>query len=76
MDERLSWDKHTDSIYSKLSWYRYYIGAMRWVKPFVPMSTTKMLLYSLISISAARYGIFSDLVSKIGCKITKIVLQE
>ena len=59
------------------------IVAMRRVKPFVPLSTTKMLYnamiqaYSLISTNiAAPYGIIAELGSKIGCKNTKIVLQE
>jgi hypothetical protein len=37
MDERLSWDKHIDSICSKVGAG---IGAMRRIKPFVPLSTT------------------------------------
>jgi hypothetical protein len=41
MDERLSWDKHIDSICSRVGAG---IGAMRRVKSFVPLSTTKMLL--------------------------------
>jgi hypothetical protein len=36
MDERLSWDKHIDSICSKVGAG---IGAMRRVKPFVPLSS-------------------------------------
>jgi hypothetical protein len=35
-----------------------------------------MLLYSLISTIAARYGIIAELASKIGFRNTKIVLQE
>ena len=76
MDERLSWDKHIDSICPKVGAG---IGAMRRVKPFVPLPTTKILynaLFSLISIIAARCGIIAELGSKIGCKNTKIVLQE
>ena len=45
MDERLSWDKHIDSICSKVGAS---IGAMRRVKPFVPLSTTKMLYNAII----------------------------
>ena len=45
MDERLSWDKHIDSICSKVGAV---IGAMRRVKPFVPLSTTKMLYNAII----------------------------
>ena len=74
---KVVWDKHIDSICSKVGAG---IGAMRRVKPFVPLSTTKMLynaiLYSLISIIAARCGIIVELGSKISCKNTKIVLQE
>ena len=77
MDERLSWDKHIDSICSKVGAG---IGAMRRVKPFVPLSTTKMLynaiIQSFILIIVAPYGIIAELGSKIGCKNTKIVLQE
>jgi hypothetical protein len=40
MDERLSWDKHIDSICSKVGAG---IGAMWRVKLFVPLSTTKKL---------------------------------
>ena len=42
MDERLSWEKHIDSIRSKVSAG---IGAMRRVKPFVPLPTLKMLYH-------------------------------
>ena len=77
MDERLSWDKHIDSICSKVGAGPAGIGARKRVKPFVPLSTTKMLynaiIYSLISIIGARYGIIAELTSKIGCKKTKIV---
>jgi hypothetical protein len=45
MDERLSWDKHIDSICSKVGTG---IGAMRRVKPFVPLSTTKMLYNAIV----------------------------
>jgi hypothetical protein len=45
MDERLSWDKHIDSICSKVGAG---IGAMRRIKPFVPLSTTKMLYNAIL----------------------------
>jgi hypothetical protein len=45
MDERLSWNKHIDSICSKVGTG---IGAMRRVKPFVPLLTTKMLYNAII----------------------------
>ena len=45
MDERLSWEKHTDSICSKVSAG---IGAMRRVKSFVPLPTLKMLYNAII----------------------------
>ena len=45
MDERLSWEKHIDSICSKLSAG---IDAMRRVKPFVPLVTLKMLYNAII----------------------------
>jgi hypothetical protein len=45
MDERLSWDKYIYSICSKVGAG---IGAMRRVKPFVPLSTTKMLYNAII----------------------------
>ena len=47
MDERLSWDKHIDSICSKVGAG---IGAMRRVKPFVPLATTKMLYNAIIQL--------------------------
>ncbi len=40
MDERMSWEKHVECICSKVS---VGIGAMRRLKPFVPLSTLKML---------------------------------
>ena len=40
MDERLSWEKHVDSICSKVS---VGIGAMKRLMPFVPRTTLKML---------------------------------
>ena len=45
MDERLSWEKHIDSICAKISGG---IGAMRRVKPFVPLPTLKMLYNAII----------------------------
>jgi hypothetical protein len=45
MDERLSWVKHIYSICSKVGAG---IGAMRRVKPFVPLSTTKLLKYTML----------------------------
>ena len=45
MDERLSWEKHIDSICAKISAS---IGAMRRVKPFVPLPTLKMLYNAII----------------------------
>ncbi len=42
MDERMSWEKHIESICSKVSAG---IGAMRRLKPFVALSTLKMLYY-------------------------------
>ena len=45
MDERMSWDKHIESICSKVSAG---IGAIRRIKPFVPLSTAKMLYYAII----------------------------
>ena len=45
MDERLSWEKHIDSICSKVSAG---IGAMRRVKPFVLLPTLKMLYNAMI----------------------------
>ena len=45
MDERLSWEKHIDSICSKVSAGT---GAMRRVKPFVPLPTLKMLYNAII----------------------------
>jgi hypothetical protein len=72
MDERLSWDKHIDSIFSN-------VGAMKRVKPFVPLSTTKMLYSAIIQPYfdyCAPYGIIAELGSKIGCKNTRIMLQE
>ena len=45
MDERLSWEKHVDSICSKVSAG---IGAMRRVKPFVPRTTLKMLYNAIV----------------------------
>ena len=43
--ERLSWDKHIDSICAKVTAG---IGAMRRVKPFVPLPTLKMLYNAII----------------------------
>ena len=62
MDERLSYEKRIDSICSKFGVRNY---SMRRVKPFVPLPTLKMLyhaivLYSLISIIVARYGIIAE----------------
>ena len=48
MDERLSWDKHIDSICSKVGAGPAGIGARKRVKPFVPLSTTKMLYNAII----------------------------
>ncbi len=43
MDERMSWEKHVESICSKVSAG---IGAMRRLKPFVPLSTLNTALKS------------------------------
>jgi hypothetical protein len=48
MDERLSWDKHIDSICSKVGAGPVGIGARKRVKPFVPLSTTEMLYNAII----------------------------
>ena len=45
MDERMSWEKHVECICSKVSAG---IGAMRRLKPFVPLSTLKMLYNAII----------------------------
>ena len=45
MDERMSWEKHVECICSKVSAG---IGAMRRLKPFVPLSTLKMLHNAII----------------------------
>ena len=45
MDETLSWEKHIDSNCSKVSAD---IGAMRRVKPFLPLPTLKMLYNAII----------------------------
>ena len=45
IDERMSCDKHIDSICSKVSAS---IGAMRRIKPLVPLSTAKMLYSAII----------------------------
>ena len=45
MDERLSWEKHIDPTYSKVGAG---IGAMKRVKPFVPLPTLKMLYNAIV----------------------------
>jgi hypothetical protein len=45
MDERLSWEKHIDNICSKVGAG---IGAMRRIKPFVPLPTLKMLYNAIV----------------------------
>ncbi len=51
MDERMSWKKHVESICSKVSAG---IGAMRRLKPFVPLSTLKMLYNAIIHATLFR----------------------
>ena len=45
MDERLSWEKHIDSICFKVGAG---VAAMRRVKPFVPLPTLKMLYNAIV----------------------------
>ena len=45
MDERPSWEEHINSICSKVS---VKIGAMKRVKPFLPLPTLKMLYNAII----------------------------
>ena len=45
VDERLSWEKHIDNICSKVGAG---IGAMRRIKPFVPLPTLKMLYNAIV----------------------------
>ena len=45
MDERMSWEEHINSICSKVSAG---IGAMKRVKPFLPLPTLKMLYNAII----------------------------
>ena len=45
IDEKLTWDAHIDSIYSKVS---VGIGAMKRIKPFVPPATLQRIYKALI----------------------------
>ena len=45
VDEKLSWDSHIDMIYKKVSAG---IGAMRRIKPFVPVDTLEKVYKSLV----------------------------
>ena len=65
MYERLTWEKHIDSICFKVGAG---IGAMRRVKPFVPMPTLKMLYNAIVQPYFDYCGIIA--------KSVKIELQE
>ena len=76
LDERLTWEKHIDSICAKVGAG---IGVMRRMKHFVPQETLKLIYEALcnhISTIAVPFGTTVELVTRISFKNSKIALRE